>query len=411
MAKGNLFLSQARGKVGSVVFTVLKGQQIARVYNARPANPRSSGQQAQRSLLANMTKYYKRATSNFYKFAYENKTVRESDYNAFARENTQRGVYMPRDLYDSPFAPALGRYIISRGSLATNIQDYFSGENYGVLFVGTSAPTTVGALSTYILTQSPNLAEGDIFTMVMADSSMEADMSLGSYSPDWQIIQFKLDPSDLRSLATVGLTAYHSVLMDHEWLVGVQIAGVDRASFGAVVISRQTPTGLLVSDTEIKCSATANVLIDWMRGEFMRRTAAVSWGANPDAVLQGSLIETLPDVTLVGIGSGDEVAAYAYNEGYLGEAGTAAADIILKGSNLRTTDQGGKCVVKIYPADVLTDGLITKPIIEKELTMSGTASALQGRFSEETDLPFQQGYLLIEYDGVPVWYGQVIHGS
>ena len=101
MARGNMFLSQARGKVGSVVFAVVKGQQTARVHNPKPANPRTFGQQAQRSLLANMTKFYKRGTSQFYKFAFEDKTVRESELNAFARNNMQRGVYMHRMFYES----------------------------------------------------------------------------------------------------------------------------------------------------------------------------------------------------------------------------------------------------------------------------------------------------------------------
>lgn len=51
MAKGNLFLSQARGKVGSVVFYRKDGQQVTRVYTDQVKNPRSDAQNAQRAIF------------------------------------------------------------------------------------------------------------------------------------------------------------------------------------------------------------------------------------------------------------------------------------------------------------------------------------------------------------------------
>lgn len=51
MAKGNLFLSQARGKIGSVVFYRQDGQQVSRVYTDQVKNPRSDAQNAQRAIF------------------------------------------------------------------------------------------------------------------------------------------------------------------------------------------------------------------------------------------------------------------------------------------------------------------------------------------------------------------------
>lgn len=48
MAKDNLFLGFARGKVGSVVFYRAKGEQIARALNAAPSNPQTALQLLQR---------------------------------------------------------------------------------------------------------------------------------------------------------------------------------------------------------------------------------------------------------------------------------------------------------------------------------------------------------------------------
>lgn len=410
MAKGNMFLSQARGKVGSVVFSVVKGQQVERVYNAQPANPRTKGQQAQRSLLANMTKFYKRGTKNFYKFAYEDRTIRESDFNAFARKNTMRGVYMPKELYDHAGTPALGKYIVSDGSIATNIADYFSGECYGILVPGTSVPATVGELCTRLMTQSPGIAEGDIFTMVLADSEFGAEMMSAGDEPTWTIHQFFIDPSDLRPLASVGLQDLGAPAGTPGSLIGVEIAGVDRASFGATIISRNTPAGLLVSTSEVKGSAVANVLFDWLRGEYMKRQAAISWGANPDAVLQGGLIGTLPEVTTVQIETGNVLPAYVYGIGTADFSGVATT-VTLRGTNLRSSQQGGQYKVKLYPADIISDYLVDVPVIEVVVTANATTGGVQLTLQlgdNERISRIQQCYMLVEAEGVPVWYGLVI---
>lgn len=58
MAKGNLFLGQGRGKVGSVVFYRQGGEQITRTRNFHPRNPRSNTQQMQRAILATISHAY-----------------------------------------------------------------------------------------------------------------------------------------------------------------------------------------------------------------------------------------------------------------------------------------------------------------------------------------------------------------
>lgn len=52
MAKGNLFLGKARGKVGSVVFSTLNGKQVTRAKAETVKNPRTMTQSIQRMVLA-----------------------------------------------------------------------------------------------------------------------------------------------------------------------------------------------------------------------------------------------------------------------------------------------------------------------------------------------------------------------
>lgn len=55
MARHNMLLGQARGKVGDLVFSRLKGKQIVRSKAAEVANPRTYGQNVQRALFATAT--------------------------------------------------------------------------------------------------------------------------------------------------------------------------------------------------------------------------------------------------------------------------------------------------------------------------------------------------------------------
>lgn len=56
MAKGNLFLGMARGKVGSVVFSRLGSKQISRAYNSEVNNPKTRPQAIQRAVFATVSK-------------------------------------------------------------------------------------------------------------------------------------------------------------------------------------------------------------------------------------------------------------------------------------------------------------------------------------------------------------------
>lgn len=58
MSKGNMFLGFARGKVGDVVFTRADGEQVTRVRNRNPKNPKTCRQGVQRSILKTISQMY-----------------------------------------------------------------------------------------------------------------------------------------------------------------------------------------------------------------------------------------------------------------------------------------------------------------------------------------------------------------
>lgn len=135
MAKGNMFLGMARGKVGDVVFYRADGQQLSRVRNRNPRNPRSNAQLFQRAIMATIVQAYTAGKAIFdhsfqgysvgaqnqRKFLKENaKLLRETiaaDINTPIATNLQKGrVVAPGISQPVPFG-----YIISKGNYPQNL--------------------------------------------------------------------------------------------------------------------------------------------------------------------------------------------------------------------------------------------------------------------------------------------------
>lgn len=87
MSKGNLFLGQARGKVGSVVFSRVKGKQITRSKAESVKNPRSTGQNTQRAIFATATVASK-FMSDLVDHTFDSTKNGQDDRNRFVSLNT-----------------------------------------------------------------------------------------------------------------------------------------------------------------------------------------------------------------------------------------------------------------------------------------------------------------------------------
>lgn len=89
MAKGNLFQGMARGRVGDVVFTRKNGQQVARVRNRQPANPRTNAQLYQRALMATVMQAYS-AGKAIFDHSFEGYKVGSDNQGRFMSLNTKK---------------------------------------------------------------------------------------------------------------------------------------------------------------------------------------------------------------------------------------------------------------------------------------------------------------------------------
>ncbi|MEE0928146.1 MAG: DUF6266 family protein, partial [Acutalibacteraceae bacterium] len=136
MAKGNMFLGQAKGKVGSIVFSRALGKQISRTKPSSVKNPKTRAQNAQRAILATVAKAASIMTPivdhSFAGVAYGAESVRH-----FRKINLNqlRALYMDGDPTGFNLTPKGGAvvpnsYIVSQGNLPA-FQMHFDPADFG----------------------------------------------------------------------------------------------------------------------------------------------------------------------------------------------------------------------------------------------------------------------------------------
>lgn len=296
MSKGNMLQGRARGSVGDVTFQVLKGQQIAKARNRMPANPRTTKQMAQRSLFIDAVKFYTRGTQNLFKFAFEGKKATESEFNAFMRINAKLGVNISPDAFKDFTYPALGRWVMSQGSLAVNSSPYWSDTLtawvFGSLTSESSMGNTVGSASKVIMASS-NAMIGDIVTTVIIIANGSTVENTPDVYPEqrgpvsWNISQFRIDPNSNEPLPASHKIA--AVGNDYQLEVEPEVTS-DVAGF-ALVLSRNTSAGLKVSTSFLIPNTAAEDALIAAEDETYVGQVLSAWQASGNAILQGSLSE------------------------------------------------------------------------------------------------------------------------
>ena len=290
MSQGNMLLGYARGSVGDVTFYRSGGSQRARARNRKPNNPRSSSQMTQRAKFASAVKFYKRAVSNFFRFAYQDKKGNESDYNAFMRHNIQGAPLISKTAFDKQGYPALGNWVLSYGELQP--LNYIAGELGSVIEIPgtwTAAPSTLGELSQGLI-NSGFYEQGDIITVPMIDitgSPLPTAAPSGVYTTAWKTAQFRVDYNSTDSLNNLGLGTVTAAIASNM----LTLTFAAHSAF-AVIVSRNTSGGLKVSRSELIYDAeTGLALFNAYYDDNYKAEVLQDWQTSLDAILQGSLSE------------------------------------------------------------------------------------------------------------------------
>ena len=302
MAKGNMLLGMSRGSVGDVTFYRSGGSQRARARNRKPANPMTVRQQTQRSKFANAVKFYKQVTSNFFRFAYEDKKVNESDYNAFMRHNVGNSGFIGAMASKISSWPALGMWEVTSGSLPEiDVTANEEGSLFSVDLGVKGNITTVGALSSALIALGDTWREGDILTLLLyratSASSLPTVDTETVHTASSSYLQIVLNSSDTTLLSSLvgnigGIGYKMSVDVADGFTVDGAAAGWETAWNNdlcqcAVIHSRNTASGLLVS-TQSMVANKPQVITDALtEGGTYYNAVLADWDAAAEAVLQG----------------------------------------------------------------------------------------------------------------------------
>lgn len=165
----------ATGKLGDVVFARANGEQISRVRNRHPKNPRTNKQMYQRAVMATVMQAYS-AGQEIFNHAFQGKSVGAENQRAFLSKNAKllRGLIASEleagtaalncnaaVVAPGAITPVPNEYMISEGTYPQN----FFGWNDTTKVFTTSAATENETVAAYA--QRLGLTAGDIYTFVL----------------------------------------------------------------------------------------------------------------------------------------------------------------------------------------------------------------------------------------------------
>lgn len=298
-----------KGRVGDTVFYVKQGEQNAIKYQNTISNPQSAPQMYQRSRFLAANKFYTRGRQNFFKFAYENKRKGESDFNAFMRENIGEAPNITRDAYNFTNYPILGRFMVSRGSLPT-MQCSLAGESWSVdmdIDYPSTPISTVADLSKLMI-KSSIYEVGDIITLLFIQTNTSfgvpslkpSDYPQSYGTPNWKIIQFKVDTLDITDLVDLGIWYGRSV-NDTLQLIGDEGTNYVPSSMycgWTCVHSRPLKGKLKVSTQQILFNALASSANEEQHTDEIIAEVIADWRTpaevpvKSEVILKGALVES-----------------------------------------------------------------------------------------------------------------------
>lgn len=299
MSKGNVVLGYGRGAVGDLVLTRLKGQQVAKARNRHPANPRTAPQMKQRAGFVSPLKFYTRGVQNLFQFAFTDKRFKESDYNAFMRINVGGGFPLTPDEFRNAGFPALGSWVMSRGSLPGYVPIVTSPNSNNIgLYVGGITPSERIADLTEVLDQLYGVKSGDIVTFVMV-RAYGVVTTPNSISVDegaevrWSINQFRCDFGD-STVISDRLPAIDQFTVSGKNYFGIsaESAQINESTVGmAIIRSRLTTKGLMVSTSRMVCGGFVDEFVEFRNSPSEIQRVLAEWGASSAAILKGGLLE------------------------------------------------------------------------------------------------------------------------
>ena len=318
---GNTYLRRTRTATGKEVNVLAQK-------NFNPKNPKTLGQMAQRARFATAVKFYKRATRNFFKFAFEDKKANESDFNAFMRHNVAASIPMVKAQVDNESYPAIGnKWMLSQGSLlplrqkmqriaifTESVHDTLvlgSSDNYD--FQGTTFDSDAQVSDISDILVAMGYSEGQIFTLVTVTSGIKQsqfqllspdDMTGIATIPRWSISQFvinKKDDTPASEVGHIGLNYLPAMYCrtptgdDSKAYFGIDYGDSGLIVAAAAIVSENVKSSkkLLATTSYLEGNELYNAVVNDLNTKVYYNAMLKSWDADfNQAILQGSIAGT-----------------------------------------------------------------------------------------------------------------------
>ena len=294
MAKSNIFLGLASGKVGDMVFSRSRGQQITRV-RVVPKNPRTQRQQAQRVRMAAVAALY-RAGREVLKDSFTIRHGYESSYNAFARNAIGIAPFFTRQMVDNCLALPIPAQA-SRGSLTPLVVDTSSSASGNVERMpsfGLAASATIGAWSEAFIEANPTYRNGDKVTFVAIIFKENEEVPLqDAYNATSFVAEIVLDTTSTETLTAAGWAPFD--LGDNTFMVPAGynnslsddgLMASDNVVMTAIIGSSKGANGELLTSSEyFTLSKPAKQLYDSFRSTGALDAAVASYGSVANSAL------------------------------------------------------------------------------------------------------------------------------
>lgn len=345
MAKGNMLLGYARGKVGSLVFKRQNGQQVSVPYNPSPRNARTRAQMEQRSQLSNLVAFY-RAGIALLNHAFTSRPSNRSSYNEFVSKNLNAvNIYLTKEMTQAGGC-VVAPYQISDGTLPA-IQISGQGVNavtniaVGQLAIG--AETTIGELSAALVANNANIEYGMQLSYISAVQSTDP-------ASGYPVVSFGLYEITLSDSSE--LVSDYLPEQSYNVVGGFLAHGALVADGGfAWILSKKDENGKLVASPQ-KMIVTSQNLYQAYSGNAAATRAVASYNAASDSFLTPGENVSSGTSSAVQVSSAQFAGATLVNgsNSYsLGNSGTQNT-IFLSGSNMSAID-GAEIIIKAVNND------------------------------------------------------------
>lgn len=309
-----MLLGYARGKVGSLVFTRRKGEQVTRARNYHPSNPRSPKQISQRMKIYAPVKIYKSSIATQFKFAFEDQRPNETPFNAFMRHNITLSPWVSKTLA-AEYAPIPFPVVLSAGSapsVVTTIANISVNQagNPTLWAVGIDLSSTggidqgtVAEVSSRLMQIYPQLKDGDMLTFVTVLSgglSVEGGDVLynGVDTFNFSTRQFIIDTTSNENVTDLGFVAGWDDAQAQGAPNIFGFVGGDApfnqelfAQGGAIIVSRRVGESVIASNSKLELNDTATEIYNTMRTTAYRDLASQSYLVGSEALLDPSKLE------------------------------------------------------------------------------------------------------------------------